>query len=129
MGRATGPREKRFTYADRNGHSQDDHARHWIGFEFQAGSVVVGAEGIWGRCMVFAASEDEGKRMIRHGLTFGGFDPDDPAQGRWIIGSAGGRTGQPGRFGVAVTRYGALVSKRDGPNGQPEATWVLPVPE
>ena len=129
MGRATGPREKRFSYADRNGHSQDAHARHWLGFQFEAGPVLVKAKGIWGECQAWAASEDEGKRMIRHGLTFGGFDPDDPAQGSWSVGIAKGRNGQPGTYGVAVTRYGALVSKRDGPNGQPEATWVLPVPE
>lgn len=128
MGRATGARRKQFTYADRNGHSQDAHARHWLGFTFQAGPVMVKAIGIWGECQVWAASEEEGKRMIRHGLTFGGFNPDDPIQGHWETKVARGRNGQPGAFGVDVTRYGALVSKRQGPNGQPEATWLLPVP-
>lgn len=128
MGRAHGPREKRFSYADRVGHSQDAHARHWLGFEFSAGPVLVKAKGDWGECQAWAASEEEGKRLIRHGLTFGGFDPDDPTQGHWTVTLATGRNGQPGLFGVAVTRYGALVSKRSGPDGSPEASWVLPIP-
>lgn len=128
MGRAHGPREKRFSYADREGHSQEAHALHWLGFEFSAGPVMVIAQGIWGECQCWAASADEGKRMIRHGLTFGGFNPDDPAQGHWTVKLATGRNGQPGTYGVAVTRYGALVSKRSGPDGSPEASWVLPIP-
>lgn len=125
MGRAHGPREKRFSYADRVGHSQDAHVRHWEGFEFEAGPVIVKALGVWGECQAWAASEEEGKRLIRHGLTFGGFNPDDPAQGHWQVEHARGRNGQPGTYEVAITRYGPLVSKRDGPNGPPEAAGIL----
>ena len=124
MGRATGPRKKRFTYADRLGRSQEEHARHWDGFSFEAGPVIVSAEGIWGGCQVWAASAEEGKRVIRHGLTFGGFDPDDKEQGEWkITTSRSGRNGQPGTYRTDVDKKGLRVSKRDGPNGQPFAEW------
>lgn len=124
MGRSHTPREKRFTYADRTGKSQAEHVKHWLGFKWSAGNVVVKARGIWGECQVWASSEAEGKRVIRHGLTFGGFNPDDPSQGSWSSAEAKGRNGQPGTYGLAITRYGALVSKRDGPNGQPERSWT-----
>jgi hypothetical protein len=125
VGRAKGPREKRFTYADRLGHSQEEHVEHWRGFEFEAGPFVVRAKGIWGECQCWAASEEEGRRLIRHGLVFGGFDPDDPAQGAWQVGIARGRGGQPGLYRINESRYGMLVSKRQGPNGAPDASWVF----
>ena len=87
---------------------------------------MVKARGIWGECQVWAASVDEGKRVIRHGLNFGGFDPDDINQGEWSVGVASGRNGQGGTYAPAVTRYGVMVSKRDGPNGSPDGTFLFP---
>jgi hypothetical protein len=116
------PRKKRFTYADRVGRSQREHAAHWLGFTFEAGPVIVSAEGIWGGCQVWAASRAEGQRVIRHGLVFGGFDPDDERQGVWRFAVASdGRNGQGGVFETANGRCGVLVSKRDGPDGAPVA--------
>lgn len=124
MARLQRRREKRFSYSDRLGRQVQEHARHWDGFTFRAGAVVVGAEGIWGSCQVWAASVEEGKRVIRHGLLFGGFDPDDPEQGEWVIGQADGDWhGRPGTFRTAVTRRGLMVSKRDGSAGAPEEVW------
>jgi hypothetical protein len=123
MGRRKGPREKRFTYADRTGKTQAEHVEHWTGFSFSAGPVVVKAIGDWGECQCWAITAEEGKRMIRHGLVFGGFDPDDPLQGRWEIGVAKGRNGAGGFYTPAITRYGRLISKRQGPNGAPDASW------
>ena len=124
MGRALGLRRKQFSYRDRLGRSQQEHALHWEGFVFQAGPVIVTARGDWGDCQVWAASEAEGKRMIRHGLVFGGFDPDDPQQGEWLVTrSRSPRFGQPGRYVPLVERYGVRVSKRDGPSGPPEPAY------
>lgn len=121
MGRALGLRRKRFRYRDRANKSQADHAAHWEGFEFQAGPVCVRAIGIWGECQCWAASAAEGMRMIRHGLTFGGFNPDDPRQGQWrVTRSRSPRYGQPGRYVVLVERWTVRVSKRAGPSGPPD---------
>ena len=122
------PRKKRFTYADRAGRSQTEHALHWQGFEYEAGSVIVSAEGIWGGCQVWAVSRQEGQRVIRHGLLFGGFDPDDPLQGEWKFSQArDGRNGKGGRFRTSEGRLGVLVSKREGPDGAPIAEFLPPV--
>lgn len=127
MGRSIRPRRKRFTYSDRVGRSQAEHVDHWLGFTFEAGNVIVSAEGIWGGCQVWAATAAEGQRVIRHGLVFGGFDPDDPKQGEWkIVRSQSGRNGKPGLYETENGRVGVLVSKRDGPNGQPVAEYRLP---
>lgn len=90
--------------------------------------MIVSAQGIWGGCQVWAASQAEGQRVIRHGLTFGGFDPDDPLQGEWVFSEArDGRNGKGGRFRTSEGRYGILVSKRDGSDGAPIAEFLPPV--
>jgi hypothetical protein len=125
VGRRIGPRQKRFSYADRVGRTQEEHVEHWRGFVFDAGPYIVIAKGIWGECKCWAASHEEGQRLIRHGLYFGGFNPDDSSQGSWEFKMAKGRLGQPGLYRVNETRYGMMVSKRQGPNGAPDASWVF----
>lgn len=119
MGRATGARRKRLSYSDRLGRTQEEHQAHWQGFTWEAGPWSVMAIGIWGTCQCLAASEAEGKRVIRHALTFGGYDPDDPAQGEWTLKRFTGRLGQPGTYETATDRYGLQVTKRAGSNGAP----------
>lgn len=109
-------------YRDRAGRSQAEHRAHWEGFTWNTGPVIVAAEGIWGCCKVWAATAEEGKRVVRHALTFGGFDPDDRAQGRWIVtGTAHPRFGRAATVGVKVRRGVPWISKRDGQNGAPLA--------
>lgn len=109
-------------YRDQSGASQEQHRQHWSNFRWNTGPVIVAAEGPWGCCQVWAASEAEGRRVIRHAAAIGGWDPDDDPQGRWIVtASSSSRYGRRAEVGVKVRRGVAWVSKRDGPSGAPEA--------
>ena len=111
---------KVLNYRDTTGATQDDHVAHWLGFRWQTGPWVVTAQGTWGICRVLAASVDEGKRVIRHAAAIGGWDPDDPAQGEWIVAQiTAGRYGKSAEVGVKVRAGVPRVTKREGPSGAP----------
>jgi hypothetical protein len=116
---------KTLQYRDQAGASEAAHVAHWADFTWSAGPVIVASLGPWGCCKVWASSASEGKRVIRHAAAIGGWDPDDPQLGRWVVTSS-----RDNRFGRSATmrvkdRDGYLeVSKRDGPNGAPNA-WQL----
>jgi hypothetical protein len=113
------PLRKHLRYRDTLGNPLEVHTDHWVNFEWDAGPVIVQhAGGPWGVCQVWAASVDEGKRVIRHAGVVAGVDPD--AQGRWIIsGSADPRYGQTGRMRVERRSGAICVSSRPGPSGLP----------
>lgn len=112
---------KRLTYRDRTGASQAAHAAHWAGFTWSSGPVIVAAVGSWGTVQVWAASEGEGKRVIRHAASIGGFDPDGEEGAEWIVSlSASGRNGREAPMVTTETLQGIRVSKRGGPSGAPE---------
>lgn len=104
-------------YRDQTGKDVEAHARHWAGFRFRSGPVIVAAVGSWGTVQVWAESEAEGRRVVNHAAAIAGFDPDS---GEWII----TRSKSP-RFGRTVTvevmpsGRGPWVSKRAGPDGVP----------
>lgn len=111
---------KVLSYYDSTGASQDDHAAHWEGFRWTTGPWVVTSQGPWGLCRVLASSVDEGKRVIRHAASIGGWDPDDPDEGEWIIGEiTAPRYGKSAEVGVKVRRGVPYVTKREGPSGAP----------
>lgn len=84
--------------------------------------MIVANVGRWGTVQVWAASEAEGKRVIRHAGAIAGYNPDDPATGRWIVtSSASPRYGRTGTMRVQQRKGYLFVSKRDGPNGAPLA--------
>ncbi len=69
---------------------------HWKDFTFESGPVVVGHVGSsWGNPQVWASSEEEGKRVIRHAGGEAGIDPDQT--GEWKIGSS-----DSARYGVST---------------------------
>lgn len=111
---------KRLSYKDLTGASQEAHQEHWRGFRWTTGPVIVAAVGDFGTVQVWAASEAEGKRVIRHAAAIGGWDPDDPEQGEWIVTAPrSSRYGRTAEVGVRV-RGGVLsVTKREGPSGAP----------
>jgi hypothetical protein len=83
--------------------------------------VIVAAVGSWGTVQVWAASEGEGKRVIRHAASIGGFDPDGEEGAEWIVSlSASGRNGREAPMVTTETLQGIRVSKRGGPSGAPE---------
>lgn len=110
--------QKRLTYRDRTGASQAEHAEHWRGFTWSAGPVIVAAIGSWGTVQVWASSEAEGKRVIRHAAAIAGFDPDGEQGAEWIVTvSSGGRNGRSAEMITTESRQGLRVSKRQGPSG------------
>jgi hypothetical protein len=112
---------KRLSYRDRTGASQEAHAEHWRGFKWNAGPVIVKAVGSWGQVQVWAASANEGKRVIRHAASIGGWNPDTEAGAEWIIQQdTSGRSGRTGQMVTMEGRQGLRVSKRAGPSGSPE---------
>lgn len=112
-------------YRDQTGRGVAAHAAHWEGFTWEAGPVIVASLGPWGTVQVWASSEAEGKRVIRHAGAAGGFDPDDPNVAEWVVSSAPpGRVGKTATMGVVVNADGIGVSKRQGPSG--EAEYVQP---
>lgn len=117
---------KRLSYRDQSGSDVAAHAAHWEGFTWQSGSVIVTSEGPWGQVQVWASSEEEGKRVIRHAASIAGFNPDDPSEGEWLVAVApAGRNGQSANMGVMLNADGLAVSKREGPSGS--ARYVDPV--
>lgn len=111
---------KRLRYRDQLGRSQEAHALHWEGFEWDAGAVIVAAVGSWGTAQVWAASEAEGKRVIRHAAAIGGFNPDGEEGAEWIVTApSGGRVGRSGRMRTAERLNLPAVTKRQGSSGSP----------
>ena len=110
---------KRFRYRSTNSLGLGEIVDYWKDFTFQSGSVVVGHVGSsWGSPQVWASSEDEGKRVIRHAAGEAGIDPDQV--GRWAIGSS-----SSSRFGVSdtmkVDTTGGYywITSRDGSDNRP----------
>jgi hypothetical protein len=97
------------------------HVAHWEGFAWDAGPVVVSCVGPWGEVQVWAASEGEGQRVIRHALAAGGWNPDTEPGTDWLASTASGdRVGKAGRMVVAVDLQGVRITKRRGSDGRPE---------
>ncbi len=121
------PLRKTFNYKDLNGHTLETHTDHWREFEWQAGPIVVTHQGgRWGRLQVWAATAEEGKRVIRHAGEIAGVDPD--AEGEWFTHAAqNSRYGQLGTMRVRPLGKGAIsVTKRSGPDGLPQIAEPTP---
>lgn len=110
-------------YRDQDGGTVEQHAAHWRGFRFQAGPVIVAAVGPWGTVQVWASSEGEGRRVIRHAAAVAGFNPDTDPDAEWIVSRCDDpRYGRVCTVEVLDTADGLAVSKRPGPSGPPE--WI-----
>lgn len=115
------PLAKRFRYRDQSGASLEAHTAHWRGFTWQAGPVVVIHKGgPWGVPQVWAATAEEGKRVIRHAGLIAGVDPD--RVGSWVVRTVTDpRYGRTGTMAPRQLPFGAIaVTKRPGPSGHPE---------
>jgi len=119
---ATREVRKVLSYRDDSGSSHAATVAHWRDFTWTTGPVIVASVGPWGTVQVWASSEAEGKRVIRHAASIAGFNPDDQREGEWIVTeSANPRYGKSATVRVKVRRGVAWISKRDGPNGAPPA--------
>ena len=110
---------KRFRYRSISGLGLGEIVEHWKDFTFQSGPVVVCHSGsAWGTPQVWAATADEGKRVIRHAAGEAGIDPDQV--GRWTIsGSDSARYGVSDTMKVDTTGGYYWITSRDGSNGKP----------
>ena len=110
---------KRFRYRSQSGIGLGALVDYWKDFTWESGPVIVKHVGSsWGTPQVWAATEDEGKRVIRHAAGEAGIDPDQV--GRWSISSSSSP-----RYGVSApmsvdTKGGYYwITSRDGSNGRP----------
>lgn len=112
---------KLLRYRDQTGAHRDVHVAHWEFFEWDAGPVMVASKGAqWGIVQVWAATADEGKRVIGHAAQVAGVDLTQ-ANHEWVISSPKDpRYGQTGRMRVdRRDDHWIRVSKRPGPDGLP----------
>ena len=122
------PLRKTLSYRDQSGQTLETHTEHWRGFTWQAGPIVVTHQGAaWGRVQVWAATAEEGKRVIRHAGEVAGVDPD--AEGEWYIHAAvNSRYGKTGLMAPKELGKGAIsVTMRASSNGLPEV--AVPNPD
>lgn len=110
---------KRLRYRSKSGLGLDAVIDYWKDFQFNAGPVTVKHRGSsWGTITVWAASADEGKRVIRHAGGEAGIDADQT--GRWeISGSSSSRLGMPGTMKVNQSGGYYWITARDGSNNRP----------
>jgi len=94
---------------------------HWAGFEWDSGGVIVYHKGSpVGTPQVWAASIDEGKRVLRHAFGEAGIDPDQV--GEWGTSSSNNsRLGVSRRVKLKTIDGCWMATARPGSSGQPEA--------
>ena len=111
---------KLFTYFDHNNSTLEATVAHWRNFTWQAGPVIVSCVGTQlGKPQVWAASEEEAKRVINHAAAIAGIDTSGA---EWLVAAPkSSRYGQPGLMRVQRGVGGVLgITKRGGPSGFPE---------
>lgn len=110
---------KLFRYRSKSTRTPEELQAYWSSFTWSAGPVLVIHHGAWwGNPQVWAASEEEGKRVIRFAAGEAGIDPD--LVGKWSLGtSSSPRYGMSGNMRLAEEFGEQWVTRRDGPNGTP----------
>jgi len=110
---------KRIRYRSVSGIGLDALIDHWKDFQYNAGPVIVQHRGAsWGTVKCWAASADEGKRVIRHAAGEAAIDADQT--GRWeISGSTSTRLGMPGTMKINTSGGYFWITARDGATERP----------
>ena len=111
---------KRFRYRSESSNDLGRLVDHWADFTWQAGPVCVQHSGSSvGTPQVWAASADEGKRVIRHAFGEAGVDPDQT--GKWTVsGSNNPRYGVSGTMRICTKGGYYWITERLGSNARPE---------
>ena len=113
---------KRFRYRSTSAIDLDGLVDHWKDFTFAAGAVCVQHSGAsWGTPQVWAASVDEGKRVIRHAAREAGLNPDQIGQWR-VSGSRNPRFGMPGTMRVNTKGGYYWITARLDQDGRPRCS-------
>ena len=105
---------KLFRYRTKSTRDLGQLSSYWRSFTWQAGSVCVFHKGAWwGTPQVWAASEEEGRRVIRFAGAEAGINPDQV--GEWgTSGSNSPRYGMSGTMIIQEFEGYPWVAKRDG---------------
>jgi len=112
--------QKQLTYRSNGPVNLAAHTAAWDGFTWQAGPVQVRSVGPGGAPQVYAASEAEGKAVLRKAAGLAGWNIDDPAQFEWVVATvSGGHIGRSGTMGLRRIRGLPCVSSRNGSAGAP----------
>ena len=120
--------DKLLRYRGKEPGELDALAEHWADFEWDTGPVCVYHKGSpVGDPQVWADSEEEGKRVLRHAFREAGFDADQVGQWR-VSGSANPRYGVRTRVGLKCIDGCWSITARPGPDGWPEAPITFPDP-
>ena len=111
---------KQLRYRSKSNAGLESITAHWTGFTWTSGPVIVQHKDTWwGTPAVWAVSEEEGKRVLRHAGAEAGINPDQ--EGTWVI----SESSNP-RFGVSALvkmKYldgGPWVTQRFGSSGPPQ---------
>lgn len=115
---------KRLRYRSVSGVGLTELVDHWRSFTWQAGPVCVSHKGAyWGAPQVWAATAEEGKRVIRHAAVEAGLDPDQV--GRWLVsGSDNPRYGVPGTMRVNTSGGYYWITDRLESNNRPQVEQI-----
>ena len=110
---------KRTGYRSQSERDSKQLQEYFLDFSWEAGPVCVGHTGAWwGDPQVWASSEAEGKRVLRHIAGEAGIDPDQV--GRWTVGGSDNtRLGMTGTMRVRRIEGIPWVSRRQGSNMLP----------
>jgi hypothetical protein len=110
---------KKLSYRVQGSTSQEAAQAHWAGFTWTGGRVQVIYRGPWGSIQCWAASEDEGRRVIGHACAHAGISTTDPA-GFWSANEVSGGRWRQGVTYRTKVRFGVpVVTARAGPGGPP----------
>ena len=111
--------EKRLSYQDFSGSSQEAHAAHWRGFTWTGGPWKVSMIGPWGAPQVWASSVQEAQRVLLHVAEIAGYDLES-SEWEWMASEVTDpRYGRVATFALQVKRGLEMVSKRAGASGAP----------
>ena len=105
---------KLFRYRTKSTRNLGQLSAYWESFEWRAGPVCVRHTGAWwGDPQVWAESEEEGQRVIRHAAAEAGIDPDQV--GEWATSSSRSpRYGMSGTMKILLKDGFPWVSAREG---------------
>ena len=107
---------KLFRYRTKSTRDLGQLSAYWRDFTWEAGDVCVKHQGAWwGYPQVWAATPEEGKRVIRFAGIEAGLDPDQT--GKWEIGGSDSpRYGMSGTMRIQKFEGYPWVAKRSGEN-------------
>jgi hypothetical protein len=105
-----------FRYRTKSTRDLGQLSAYWEAFTWEAGDVCVFHKGAWwGTPQVWAASQEEGQRVIRFAAAEAGIDPDQ--NGEWGISSSRSpRYGMSGTMTIEMHEGFPWVSSRQGPS-------------